>query len=38
MIDAASVLKVFTVLMGVWGMGYGVGKSVAWVRHIRTVA
>lgn len=38
MIDSATVAKIFTVLMGVWGMGYGVGKSVAWVRKIRDVA
>lgn len=38
MIDAESVLKVFTVLMGAWASGYGFGKSVAWVRFIRTAA
>lgn len=38
MIDADAVMKVFTVLMGMWAMGYGVGNAVAWVAKIRDVA
>lgn len=37
-IDAATVVKIFTVLMGCWALGFGMGKSVAWVRAIRDVA
>lgn len=38
MIDAASIAKVFTVLMGLWAMGFGIGKAVAWIRKIADVA
>jgi len=37
-IDPAIVVKIFATYMGLWAMGFSVGKSVAWVRHIRTVA
>lgn len=38
MIDAVSVAKIFTVLLGIWALGYGVGQSMAWVRRIRDIA
>lgn len=38
MIDAATVASVFGVLMGAWGLGFGVGKAVAWTRKIADVA
>lgn len=37
-IDTAAVLKVIATLLGFWGSGYVVGKSVAWVRKIASVA
>jgi hypothetical protein len=37
-IDAASIAQIFGAFMGLWAMGYGIGKSVAWVRHIQNVA
>ena len=38
MIDAAAIAQIFAVLMGSWGLGFGVGKAVAWVRKIAAVA
>ncbi len=35
---AAIVVKIFSVCMGVWAMGYGVGQAVAWVGKIKDVA
>jgi len=37
-IELATVVKIFASCMGVWAMGYGIGKSVAWTRHIANVA
>lgn len=38
MIDAATVTKIFAVLMGCWALGFGVGKAVAYVRAIGNAA
>lgn len=38
MIDAIAIAKIFATLMGCWALGYGIGKAVAWVRHIQNVA
>jgi len=37
-IDAATVTKIFAVLMGCWALGFGVGKAVAYVRAIANAA
>jgi hypothetical protein len=34
MIDAATVGQIVAALMGCWGLGFGIGKSVAWTRKI----
>lgn len=38
MIDAVVIAKIFATYMGVWALGYGVGKAVAWVRALGSVA
>lgn len=38
MIDADTVAKIFATYMGLWAMGFGVGKAVAFVRALRSVA
>lgn len=38
MIDAVAVAKIVSTLMGCWALGFGIGKAVAWVRHIQHVA
>jgi hypothetical protein len=37
-IDAESIARIFGLFMGLWAMGYGIGKAIAWVRHIQNVA
>ena len=37
MIDAATIGQIVAALMGCWAMGFGIGKSVAWVRKITDV-
>lgn len=36
MIDAAAVAYVIATYFGAWALGFGVGKSVAWTRAIRS--
>lgn len=36
-IDAIAIAKIVSVLMACWALGFGIGKSVAWVRHIGNV-
>lgn len=36
-IDSATVAQILAVLMGCWAMGYGIGKTVAFVRKMGTV-
>ena len=38
MIDTIAISQIIATLMGCWALGFGVGKSVAWVRAIRSVA
>ena len=33
-IDTATVAQIVAALMACWAMGFGIGKSVAWVRKI----
>lgn len=37
-IDGIAVAAIFNTLMGCWALGFGIGKSVAWVRRIAGVA
>jgi len=37
-IDAIAIAKIISTLMGCWAMGFGIGKSVAWVRQIQHIA
>ena len=37
-IDAQMVAYIVGIYSGLWALGYGIGKSVAWVRYIKTVA
>lgn len=37
-IDGLAVAAIFSTLMGCWALGFGIGKSVAWVRRIAGVA
>lgn len=37
-ISATAVAAIFAALMGCWAIGFGVGKSVAWVRAIKGAA
>lgn len=32
------VAYIVGIYAGLWALGYGIGKSVAWVRYIKTVA
>lgn len=38
MIDAGTVSAIFGALIGAWMLGFGVGKAVAWIRNIASVA
>ena len=38
LIDTAAVVKIIGTLMGCWALGFGVGKSVAWVRALSGAA
>jgi hypothetical protein len=38
MIDSQSVASIVATMMTCWALGFGVGKSVAWVRKIQDVA
>ena len=37
MIDSVAVAQIVAALMGCWATGFGIGKSVAWVRKITDV-
>lgn len=37
MIDEIIIAKIFVTYMGIWAMGFSVGKSAAWVRAISSV-
>lgn len=37
-ITVDAVVKIISVLMGLWAMGFGVGHVVAWTRKIRQAA
>ena len=37
-IDAAAVAAIFAMVMGMWAIGFGVGKAVAWTRALRSAA
>jgi len=37
-IDAEHIALFFGTAAAVWAMGFGWGKTVAWVRHLRTAA
>jgi len=37
-IDAATVAGICAAFMGMWGLGFLVGKQVAWVRKIADAA
>lgn len=37
-IDAAVTAAIFGSMAGLWALGYGIGKIVAWTRHIRAAA
>lgn len=38
MIDVIIVAKIFSTYMGLWAMGFGIGKSVAWTKAIVSVS
>lgn len=38
MIDTTAVGHIVTVLMTCWILGFGMGKSVAWTRALRSAA
>jgi len=37
-IDGDTILRVIVGAMGIWAAGFGVGKTVAWVREILNAA
>lgn len=37
-INAQMVAYIVGIYAGLWALGYGIGKSVAWVRYIKSVA
>lgn len=37
-ISEAAVVAIFAVLMGLWALGFGLGKAVAWTRALRSAA
>ena len=37
-IEAAAVVQIFAAVMGLWALGFGLGKSVAWTRALRGAA
>ncbi len=37
-LSASMVAYIVSIYAGLWALGYGMGKSVAWVRYIKTVA
>ncbi len=37
-LSSAMVAYIVGIYAGLWALGYGIGKSVAWVRYIKTVA
>lgn len=38
MISSVVIVKIFVTYAGLWALGFGVGKSVAWTRRISSVA
>ena len=37
-LSASMVAYIVGIYSGLWALGYGIGKSVAWVRYIKSVA